>query len=679
MHYRIPRVTRMIPTAAVALGLVAIQVSYADTNPYSHDSSQKTTNLSWMTYMSDSVTLNQLSVPGSHDTMTYGYQPGFGLGNLFTGQNIPTDPVPIPKDNVVTQSMDLATQLNSGLRMLDIRCKDIFNQFLIYHGDFYVGATFEDVLNTVTAFLTAHPGEAVLMRVTNEGPGAPLNVVQDTEDSSLSWETVFSGYYGSSKWSSFFYNPQQTETGFNFNPTLGQIRGKIVVLQQFTSSVGRVYGIPYANFNPQDDYGLNSIWDLYSKWQEVKNHLAAAASDPNGAYINFLSASQKGVLTVYPYFVASGKSSSGTNDPQLWTGLVSDSLTGANVNTYPDFPRANCADISVWTPSWSNPWGTTTDHVCSIMFAGTDQLTYSYLNSNFGAHWDVNRTHTGIVLGDFFGPGLIDQIIAENSRMTSEIDFPSGQLPQPGGGLSSCLGRPSSNYTIAANGWEHLVWQTDGNLVVYDEKGFRWATGTNSPTVNGLCWQGDGNLVVYDPGKVGGVGWAAGTGGRGVTLKFLNDCTLGIQDASGNFIWTARGTAPCASGDNVDTPTVTGAIFSPSGSLATNQKLVSSNGLYRATMQGDGNFVIYDQSSHAIWATNTNGHEHAPYTLDMQGDGNVVLYSDGCSSSSPCHATWASNTNGKGVGPYYLIMQNDGNLVVYDSTGAATWASNTAR
>lgn len=678
MHYRIPRMGRMIPATAVALCLIAIQVSYADNNPYSHDSNQKTTNLSWMTFMSDSVTLNQLSIPGSHDTMTYGYQPGFGLGNLFTGQQIPTDPTPIPKDLVVTQAMDLQTQLNSGLRAFDIRCKDIFNQFLIYHGDFFVGATFNDVLNTVTAFLTAHPGEAVLMRVTNEPAGAPLNVVQDTEDSTYTWEQVFAAYYGSSQWSSFFFNPQKADGTRNLNPTLGQIRGKIVVLQDFTSSVGNVYGIPWGNFNKQDDYSLGTNWDLYSKWQAVKNQLNAAASDPNGAYINFLSGSGG----AFPYFVASGKSSSGTNDPQLWTGLVSDSLTGVNVNTYPDFPRASCLTTSVWTPTLSNPWGTTDDNTCSIMFGGTDQLAYNYLNSDFGVRWDLNQTHTGIVLGDFFGPGLIDQIIIQNTRKTSEIDFHPGQLPQPGGGLSSCLGRPSNNYTIASNGWEQLVWQTDGNLVVYDEKGPRWATGTNTPTANSVCWQGDGNLVVYDPGKAGGVGWAAGTGGRGVALKLLNDCTLGIQDANGNLIWTASGTAPCASGANVNTPTVLDAIWSPGGSLATNQQLVSSNRMYRAIMQADGNFVIYDQYSHAIWATGTDGRESAPFNLDMQGDGNVVLYAwsaQHCPSFAPCDATWASNTNGKGVGPYYLIMQNDGNLVAYDSTGAATWASNTNR
>jgi 1-phosphatidylinositol phosphodiesterase len=158
---------------AAAFLLIA-PVSFADTDTaYSHDPQQKTHQETWMTLLPDSVPLAALSIPGTHDTMTDGYQPGLGLGDLFTGQNIPTDTVPIPKDFVVSQSMDLITQLNSGIRFIDIRCKAINNQFLIYHGDFYVGASFDDVLNTVTSFLTNHPGETVLMRVTNELAGPP--------------------------------------------------------------------------------------------------------------------------------------------------------------------------------------------------------------------------------------------------------------------------------------------------------------------------------------------------------------------------------------------------------------------------------------------------------------------------------------------------------------------------
>jgi hypothetical protein len=232
----------------------------------------------------------------------------------------------------------------------------------------------------------------------------------------------------------------------------------------------------------------------------------------------------------FPYFVASGQSSPGTNAPRLWTGLVSDALTGVNKNVYPDFPRLNCLY-------------TYFDNTCSIYYEGTNGLTESYLH-NVNSSNRVSRT--GIVLGDFPGPALIDRIITQNSmNLQIGTTFQKGQLPVPDGlGVVSCLGRPGTNFTLAVNGWEHLVWQADGNLVIYDEKGPRWASNTNSPTVSKLCWQGDGNLVIYDPAKPRGVGFATNTDGSGAFLSFQSDCNLVIYDQYSRPKW-ASNTDPC--------------------------------------------------------------------------------------------------------------------------------------
>ncbi len=522
----------------IAAGLLVTQVLYADTNPaYSHDPDQKTTNTDWMAYMQDSVHLDRLSIPGTHDSMTYGYYSGIGLGQfaqqLTMGQVVPIDPTPIPFDSVGSQTMSLQTQLNSGIRMLDIRCKAINNQFVIYHGDFFVGATFADVLNTVTAFLAAHPGEAVLMRVTNELAGVPLNIVPDSINSSLSFEQIFATYWYNPNWSKYFFNPVVTSASesagnLNINPTLRDVRGKIVVLQQFSAT--QTWGIPYASFNIQDNYSWTWQWDLYSKWTDVKQQLGNSATGPSTTgYINYLSA----VLNSwpFPYFVASGQSSSGTNAPRLWTGLVSDELTGVNTNVYPDFPRLDC-------------FYTYFDNTCSIYYEGTNGLTESYLQ-NINSSNRVSRT--GIALGDFFGPALIDRIITQNSmNLQVPTTFQKGQLPIPNdaGSVTSCLNRPDTNFTLAANGWERLIWQTDGNLVIYDEKGARWASGTNSPSVSQLCWQGDGNLVIYDPAKPRGVAFATGTNGSGSFLSFQGDCNLVIYDQNSRPKW-ASNTDPC--------------------------------------------------------------------------------------------------------------------------------------
>lgn len=92
-----------------------------------------------------------------------------------------------------------------------------------------------------------------------------------------------------------------------------------------------------------------------------------------------------------------------------------------------------------------------------------------------------------------------------------------------------------------------------------------------------------------------------------------------------------------------------------------NQSIISMSGAYRATMQSDGNFVVYGPSG-PIWSSNTHGDANS--RLVMQSDGNVVIY-DGSA------VLFATGTSGRGGNR--LVMQNDGNLVLYGSS--AIWAS----
>lgn len=155
--------------------------------------------------------------------------------------------------------------------------------------------------------------------------------------------------------------------------------------------------------------------------------------------------------------------------------------------------------------------------------------------------------------------------------------------------------------------------------------------------------------------------------------------------------------------------------------LSAGEVLYSNNGNYFATMQGDGNFVVYASSGHALWSTNTTG-SGADWAV-MQTDGNFVLYnksqgravwSSNTAYNKPAYAAitdygqwivfrvdpvWSSNTSdhsnpvganaqifggnlyleqGKpySAGQYSLTFQFDGNLVLYSPLGA-TWSSGT--
>ncbi|RCJ41843.1 hypothetical protein A6769_01820 [Nostoc punctiforme NIES-2108] len=102
---------------------------------------------------------------------------------------------------------------------------------------------------------------------------------------------------------------------------------------------------------------------------------------------------------------------------------------------------------------------------------------------------------------------------------------------------------------------------------------------------------------------------------------------------------------------------------------ATNQYLISPNGVYKAIQQSDGNFVLYADST-PLWASNVLD-TSVYYTL-MQTDCNLVSYNY---SETP---VWASNTAGLGSN-CRLEVQNNGNLVIYTDSNVPVWATNTNR
>jgi hypothetical protein len=101
--------------------------------------------------------------------------------------------------------------------------------------------------------------------------------------------------------------------------------------------------------------------------------------------------------------------------------------------------------------------------------------------------------------------------------------------------------------------------------------------------------------------------------------------------------------------------------------LAGGDHLVSCDGRFSLDMQAtDGNLVLYFGSD-ALWSSTTSGHagDHA----SMQTDGNLVVY------SATSTALWQAETSGNAGA--YLVMQSDGNLVIYSASQVALWSSGT--
>lgn len=312
---------------------------------YWHETYINLNNSRWMSRIANGTKLNQLSIPGTHDSMAYSSSMAFGEISR-------------------TQTLSLENQLKAGVRFLDIRLKHNGSHFSIHHGSIYTGFSFDDVLVKVRTFLQANPTETVLMRVKQE----------DSSKSDAEMKNLFNQYLN--RYPNLFSNVNSS------NATLGEVRGKVVIV----SDVASIAGVSYRGIDKQDDYHLSTNWDLYSKWEKIKNQLYRANNGKydDKMYLNYLSGSGG----VFPYFVASGHSSSGTWDPRLLTGLSEPFFRG----WYPDFPRTGWF---LW--------------FASIAFEGTNTLTANYIDNN-------RLRYTGIVAADFPGERLINAIINCNFR-----------------------------------------------------------------------------------------------------------------------------------------------------------------------------------------------------------------------------------------------------------------------
>lgn len=94
----------------------------------------------------------------------------------------------------------------------------------------------------------------------------------------------------------------------------------------------------------------------------------------------------------------------------------------------------------------------------------------------------------------------------------------------------------------SADGRFLLVYQTDGNLVLYDDQGVPiWASDTGGTSTGVAVMQSDGNFVIYDASNV--PIWASGDsyGHPGAYLILQSDGNLVIYDVDGSPLW-ATGT-----------------------------------------------------------------------------------------------------------------------------------------
>jgi len=207
----------------------------------------------WMGLLKNDTYLKDVSIPGTHDS-------GANFGSWVDAQ---------------TQTWSITSQLRSGIRYLDIRCRPNGDEFNIQHGLVFQKLTFDNVMIEIIAFLKKQPTETVIMRLKSE---------YVPKKGSLSFQEIWDNY--AEKYKDTFYR------GKNLNPTLGEVRGK-VFLKCNADCEG--YGMTYGEQSEiQDRFKITSIDHMF----RIRKDLASISSKEDSImkFIQIADTSSKWVL-----------------------------------------------------------------------------------------------------------------------------------------------------------------------------------------------------------------------------------------------------------------------------------------------------------------------------------------------------------------------------------------------
>ncbi|XP_077405587.1 1-phosphatidylinositol phosphodiesterase-like [Vanacampus margaritifer] len=188
-------------------------------------------NPSWMASIPDERPLSEITMPGTHNTMAL-------YGGVYAE----------------CQTWSLGLQLRAGVRFLDVRVRHVEGNLTIHHGVVYQHAHFGNVLEGVQDFLDSYPSETVLMRVKEE-----------LSESDNIYGAVVEYIRRYARWEMLWHS--------RLVPTMGQARGKLVILQDF---FGPDLGMRYKSMDIADDWKVPTLLHVEEKWQSVYEHLEMA-------------------------------------------------------------------------------------------------------------------------------------------------------------------------------------------------------------------------------------------------------------------------------------------------------------------------------------------------------------------------------------------------------------------
>ena len=221
-------------------------------------------NPDWMSRLPDDTSLADVTIPGTHRSLSiYG-------GHMYQ-----------------CQSWSLVNQYESGVRFVDIRCRHYENDLPLHYAHIFQNCYLKDVLRTTMEFLFFQPSETVLMRIKEEYIAAY---------NEMNFEETLLKIMSEYKEDSFYLKPEI--------PILGEVRGKIVIIQEFAST--EPIGLPYyKRFKLEEESWVPTLFNMSSRWERTEQNLETASVDSDRGQQIYLTYCSGAGFGAYPYSVAS--------------------------------------------------------------------------------------------------------------------------------------------------------------------------------------------------------------------------------------------------------------------------------------------------------------------------------------------------------------------------------------
>ncbi|KAL5611644.1 hypothetical protein BROUX41_000773 [Berkeleyomyces rouxiae] len=264
----------------------------------------------WMSRIRNDAPVSSLSIPGTHNSMTYSLTENKNLqGQLDT----------------------LARQLKGGIRFIDIGSRRNGEKIGVFHGGTYTEHDLDEVFSVVFGFLDYYESESVIMRIHKDSwPLGESSAFKNNMNRYLGP----TGQFKDSVKNRLYTHPGPYDT---WAPKMGDIRGKLVILQDFSTKPAGRFGIPWKSSSisatewkiSKGRVGVNY------KWSSIETGIRAANEDTeNKLHITYTGVS----FGTAPFMAAGGKSlnQKGMND-MLGEFLKDDNVDRAGIVAV-DFP-----------------------------------------------------------------------------------------------------------------------------------------------------------------------------------------------------------------------------------------------------------------------------------------------------------------------------------------------------